>query len=216
MTVTLYGYWRSLASFRVRIALNLKAIAYTETIVDLGHGEQFGATFSRLNPQNALPLLVHDGLSLTQSQAILEYIEECWPQSPLLPSDAAGKARVRSLAQIAIADVHPLIVPRVRNFLETQCELDEAQKLRWSQHWFDRGTAAIEAHLGDGQSGLFSQGDQITLADLALVSHVVGARLFECSIASAPRLGDIAERCLAIKAFSDAHPMVVKTRGESP
>lgn len=207
MAVVLYGYWRSLATFRVRIALNLKRIAYSERTVDLGRGQQFSPAYAALNPQQVLPLLDHDGLQLTQSLAIMEYIDETWPGPPLLPADAAGKARVRSLAQITIADVHPLIVPRVREFLERDCRLDEAKRLQWVRHWFGKGTEAIEARLADGQSGQFAQGDLPSLADAALASHVAGARLFNCDLSAAPRLTATVERCMKLDAFAKAHPL---------
>jgi maleylacetoacetate isomerase len=208
MTVVLYGYWRSLASFRVRAALNLKGVPYREQIVDLTKGEQFQPEYHSLNPQNVLPLLEHDGLRLTQSLAIVEYIDETWAQDSLLPADAAGRARVRSLAQMASADVHPLIVPRVRNYLEQEFGLDEASRLKWVKHWFVKGTEAIEARLAsDGQTGKYSHADRVTMADLALVSHVVGARLFQIDLSVAPRLEAIADRCLTLDAIAKAHPL---------
>jgi len=207
MPLVLYGYWRSLASYRVRIALNLKAVAYREEMVDLSQGEQFSPEYSSVNPQNVVPVLEHDGLRVSQSLAILEYIDDIWPQPPLLPANAAGKARVRSLAQIAIADVHPLIVPRVRDFLERECGVDEANRLKWVRHWFDKGTQALEARLADGQAGLFCHGDEISLADLALASHVAGARLFSCDLTRAPRLTGIIDRCMKLEAFARAHPL---------
>lgn len=208
MTVVLHGYWRSLATFRVRAALNLKGIAYREAIVDLSKGEQFLPAYHSLNPQNALPLLEHDGLRLTQSLAIVEYINDTWPQDSLLPADAAGRARVRSLAQMASADVHPLIVPRVRHYLEQECGLDEAARLKWVRHWFVKGTEAIEARLaGDGLSGEYAHGDKLSMADLALASHVAGARLFQVDLSQAPRLEAIVNRCLKLDAFARAHPL---------
>jgi maleylacetoacetate isomerase len=208
MKLRLYGFWRSLATFRVRAALNLKRIDYAETVVDLAAGEQFGADFDRINGQHLLPVLEHDGLRLTQSLAIIEYLDETWPGEPLLPADAPGRARVRALAQIAIADVHPLIVPRVRGFLETRFGIDEAGRLGWVRHWFDQGSAAIEARLaGDGLSARFAHGDRISLADLALASHVIGARLFSADLAQAPRLEALADRCLAVDALARAHPL---------
>jgi maleylacetoacetate isomerase len=207
MTVILHGYWRSLATFRVRIALNLKGVAYTEKIVDLGKGEQHSPGYSALNPQNALPLLEHDGLRLTQSLAIMEYIEETWPGARLLPPDAAGKARVRSLAQVTIADVHPLIVPRVREFLEHDFGMDEPARLKWVRHWFDKGTQAIEARLGEGGTGDFAHGDQPTIADAALASHVAGAKLFQASLGNAPRLTGVVGRCMKLEAFARAAPL---------
>jgi maleylacetoacetate isomerase len=216
MSIVLYGYWRSLATFRVRAALNLKGVAYTESIVDLSRGEQFAQAYQALNPQNVLPLLDHDGVQLTQSLAIIEYVNDTWPQVPLLPPDAAGKARVRSLAQITIADVHPLIVPRVRDFLERECGLDEATRLKWVRHWFDKGTQAIEARLGDGKAGKFAHGDQPSLADLALASHVAGARLFQCDLSAAPRLVAVMEQCMQLPAFARAHPLAQPGAAAAP
>ena len=208
MTIQLHGYWRSLATFRVRAALNLKGLAYEERIVDLGKGEQLAAAFHALNPQHVLPVLEHDGLRLTQSLPIIEYLDETWPETPLLPADPAGRARVRALAQIPTADVHPLIVPRVRALLENDFGIDEPGRLRWIRHWFDAGSAAIEARLvGDGISGPFAHGEQVTLADCALVSHVIGARLFEANLSEAPRLAALADRCLALDAIARAHPL---------
>lgn len=207
MAIVLYGFWRSLATYRVRIALNLKGIEYAETSVDLGKGEQYAPAYQALNPQNALPLFDHDGLRLTQSQAIMEYIEETWPQAPLLPRDAAGRARVRSIAQVTIADVHPLIVPRVRELLERDFGLDEPSRMKWIRHWFDRGTRAIEAALADGKAGSYAHGDQLSIADLALASHVAGAALFKADLASAPRLMGVIERCMKLEPFARAHPL---------
>jgi maleylacetoacetate isomerase len=208
MSITLYGYWRSLATFRVRAALNLKGLAYTETLVDLGAGEQFGEAYHRVNPQHVLPTLVHEGRYLVQSMPIVEYINETWPDISLLPADAAGRARVRALAQVATADVHPLIVPRVRNWLDGKLGIDEAGRLRWVRHWIDVGSEAIEGQLAAGPAGLYAHGDTVSLADLALVSHVVGARLFRADLSQAPRLQSLADRCLALDAFARAHPLV--------
>jgi maleylacetoacetate isomerase len=207
MAVVLYGFWRSLAAYRVRIALNAKGVAYTETDVDLLKGEQNSPAFHALTPENAVPLLDHDGLRITQSLAIMEYIEETWPQAPLMPTDRAGRARVRSLAQITIADVHPLIVPRVRTVLERDFGLDEPSRMKWIRYWFDHGTKAIEARLGDGLSGKFAHGDQPSIADIALASHVAGAGLFKSDLSGAPRLTGIIDRCMAIPAFARAHPL---------
>ena len=207
MAVVLYGFWRSLASYRVRAALNLKGIDHTERVVDLGKGEQHQPAYRALNPQGVLPLLDHDGLRLTQSLAILEYLDETWPQVPLLPADAAGRARVRSLAQITIADVHPLIVPRVREMLEHGYGIDEPGRLRWIRHWFDQGTLAIEARLDAASTGTFAHGDQPTFADVALASHVAGAQLFKCDMSVAPRLMDVVGNCMQLDAFKRAHPL---------
>lgn len=208
MSVTLHGYWRSLATFRVRAALNLKGIAFTEAIVDLSKGEQFGEHYHSLNPQHVLPLLEHDGLRLAQSLAIIEYLDETWTNQPLLPADRAGRARVRALSQIAAADVHPLIVPRIRNYLEKEFAIEESGRMKWIQHWFRTGSEAIEARLvQDGLSGSFAHGDQISMADIVLVSHVIGARLFNLDLSTFPVLEAIANRCLGIEAIARAHPL---------
>src|SRR3954470_7022177 len=207
MAVVLHGFWRSLATYRVRAALNLKGVAYTERIVDLGKGEQLQPAYRALNPQGALPLLDHDGLRLTQSLAILEYLEETWPQVPLLPTDAAGRARVRSLAQVTSADVHPLITPRVRELLEHGYGIDEPGRMRWIRHWFDQGTLTLEARLGEPATGAFAHGDQPTIADMALASHVAGAQLFKCDLTVAPRLMGVVRRSMQLDAFKRAHPL---------
>lgn len=208
MSVTLYGFWRSLATFRVRAALKLKDIAYQESIIDLMKGEQFNASYDQLNPQHSLPLLDHDGLKISQSLAIVEYLNDIWPHMPLLPADAAGKARVRSLAQAACADVHPLIVPRIRNYLEHEFGLDEPTRLKWITHWFNKGTEALETRLvNEKQSGEFAHGDQVTMADLALASHVVGARLFKIDMSAAPTLVGVVDRYLKLAPVAQAHPL---------
>jgi maleylacetoacetate isomerase len=207
ITITLYGFWRSLATFRVRAALNLKGIRHEERMVDLLQGEQLREPFHSINPQHVLPVLEHGTLRLTQSLPIIEYIDETWTQDPLLPADAAGRARVRALAQITASDAHPLVVPRVRNFLESDFGIDEAGRMRWARHWLDQGSAAIEAALATGPAGAYAHGDSVTIADLALASHVIGARLFGSDLSRAPRLQALADRCLALDAFARAHPL---------
>lgn len=208
MSVTLYGYWRSLAAFRVRAALNLKNIPYEEKLIDLSAGEQFSDSFHQLNPQHVIPLLDHDGKHITQSLAILEYIDENWVEKSLLPKDAYLKSRVRSLAQITIADTHPLIVPRVRRYLNETYGADEEQQANWARHWFTLGTKAIEDRLNqDDLSGNFCNGDEISIADIALTSHVIGAKLFQSDLTIAPKLMKIIGRCLEIEAIAKAHPL---------
>lgn len=209
MTIELFGFWRSLATFRVRAALNLKGLAYTETSVDLQAGEQLQPAFHAINPQHLLPALLHDGRLLTQSMAIVEYLDECFPQPALLPADAAGRARVRSLAQIAVADVHPLITPRIRSYLEHELGVAEPARLAWIRHWFEAGSRAIEARLGEAgaPAGPYAHGEELGLADLALASHVIGARLFQADLSALPRLAALEARCLAIDAVARAHPL---------
>jgi len=208
MQVTLYGYWRSLAAYRVRVALSLKGIPFEEISINLASGEQFGEVYSSVNPQHVVPLLKHDGHEIGQSLAILEYIEDVWPNPKLIPSMPIDKAEVRALALIAIADTHPLIIPRVRNFLNKEWGLDESHQTKWAQHWFAKGNEAIEGTLKKlGRFGAYSFGDEITIADIALASHVIGAKLFSVDMSAAPILSSIFENCMKLDCFSKTHPL---------
>jgi maleylacetoacetate isomerase len=207
--IKMYGFWRSAASFRVRAALNLKGLAFDETMIDLDAGEQNAPSFKAINAAAAVPaLFVDDGPPLTQSLAILEYLEEIYPTPPLLPVDPRGKARVRALALIFAADHHPLIVPRVRRYLADVLEIDNAGRTEWIKHWFREGLVQAEARLaGDLSTGRFCHGDTPTFADLCLMSQVMGARGFQVSTADLPTVERIAEDCLAIDAFARAAPL---------
>ena len=209
MAVKLFGFWRSLAALRVRIALNLKGIAYEEIAVDLLKGEQFADSYRLVNPQMVVPALVDgDGPVLAQSLAIIEYLDETHPQPPLLPKAPRDRARVRMLAQIVAADAHPLIVPRVRNYLADEFKLDEPARLKWIKHWSDAALAALEAQLSArAVPGRLCHGDTPTLADICLVSHVVGARIFKFDLAPFPAAVRVADECLKIEAFARAHPL---------
>lgn len=205
----LYSFWRSLATFRVRIALNLKGLAPEVVNVDLMTGEQREGEFRALNPQMLIPALIDDhGRALFQSLAILEYLDEIRPNPPLLPRGARERARVRALAQIVACDAHPLIVPRVRNFLERELKLDEPTRLKWIRHWIGEALAALETHLSrDQQTGRYCHGDSVTIADICLVSHAVGAKLFGMDLAPYPTVARIVEACLEEDAFARAHPL---------
>jgi maleylacetoacetate isomerase len=207
--LTMYGFWRSAAAFRVRAALNLKGLAFEETMVDLDAGEQNVPAFTAINPAAAVPaLFVDDGPPLTQSLAILEYLDDVYPAPALLPADPRGKARVRALALIFAADHHPLIVPRMRRYLADAFGIDEAGRTEWIKHWFREGLVQGEARLaGDAATGRFCHGDAPTIADLCLMSQVFGARNFKVSIADLPTVERIAEACLAIDAFAKAAPL---------
>jgi maleylacetoacetate isomerase len=207
--IKMYGFWRSAASFRVRIALNLKGLAYEETMVDLDAGEQYAADFRTINPQSAVPaVFVDDGPPITQSLAILEYLEETHPAPALLPADPRGRARVRSLSLVCAADHHPLIVPRVRRYLTEELGVDEARRTAWIRHWFREGLVQGEARLaGDPATGRFCHGDTPTIADLCLISQVMGARGFKVDISDLPTVGRVADACLAIDAFARAQPL---------
>jgi maleylacetoacetate isomerase len=206
----LFSFWRSLATFRVRIALNIKGVAPEEIVdIDLVKGRQREAAFRAVNPQMLIPTLVeHDGTVLFQSLAIIEYLDESRPNPPLLPADPHGRARVRGLAQIVACDAHPLLVPRVRDYLEQQFRLTEPQRMTWCRHWISEALRALETHLEDEQdTGRYCHGDAISIADICLVSHAVGAKFFGVELAPFPTAAGIVERCLAIEAFARAHPL---------
>jgi maleylacetoacetate isomerase len=205
----LFTYWRSLATFRVRIALNMKGLAYEPIVVDLQAGDQLSQEFRAINPMGALPVLVEDdGTSLDQSLAIMEYLDERYPEPPLLPKDAVGRARVRALAQMTVADGHPLIVPRVRNHLAATLGASLEQVNAWGLHWMKTGLDAYERRLArDAATGNFCHGDSITIADIGLVSHSVGMRYFGGTIDNHPTVKRIVERCLADERVASAHPL---------
>ena len=205
----LYTYWRSLATFRVRITLNLKGIAYEPVYVDLDAGVQHQSDYKAVNPQMVIPALAEDdGNVLFQSMAILEYINEVYPNPPLLPPDARARARVRALSLITVADSHPLITPRVRKHMATTFNLDEEGRLRWVRHWFSAGLDAYEGYLArDKTTGLYCHGDSVTMADLCLVSHAMGFRVFKGTLDNHPTVQRIVEWCMADERFASAQPL---------
>jgi maleylacetoacetate isomerase len=209
--VKLYGFWRSLASYRVRVALALKGLRAEEVSIDLLKGTQNSEDYLAVNPQGVVPALILDegGAPLFQSLAILEYLEEVHAQPPLLPKDARGRARVRGLALIAAADGHPLIVPRVRNYLEREMKQDEASRNRWLAHWTMRALEAIEGHLAkEKDTGRFCHGNTPTIADICLASQVIGAlAYFNCDTKGVPTAMRIYNQCMEIEAFAKAHPL---------
>jgi maleylacetoacetate isomerase len=205
----LYSFWRSLATFRVRIALNLKGIVPDEVIdVNLMKGQQREATFRAVNPMMAIPALLDgDGPALFESLAIIEYLDETHPHPPLLPKDPRGRARVRGIAQLVACDSHPLIVPRVREYLAHQLQLDEPTVMAWCRHWHTQALGGLEAHLKGKETGKFAHGDQVTLADICIASQAAGARFFNVDTAPFPNFVRIAEACQGIDAFARAHPL---------
>lgn len=203
----LYDYYRSSAAYRVRIALNLKGIAAERAFVHLRHGEHTQPAYAAVNPQKFVPTLEDGAHRLTQSVAILEYLEETHPAPPLLPGDAAGRARVRALAQVIACDIHPLNNLRVLRHLGTALGLDEAARNGWYRHWIAEGFAALEAMLaGHPATGHLCHGDKPTLADLCLVPQVYNAERFACDLSPYPTIRRIAEAARAIPAFADAAP----------
>jgi maleylacetoacetate isomerase len=207
----LFSFWRSLATYRVRIAMNLKGITPKEVVdINLLKGQQREDAFRQVNPMMAIPALVEDdGTMLFESLAIIEYLDETHPSPPLLPKDPKARARVRGLAQIVACDAHPLVVPRVREHLEHEYKLDEAARTKWCQHWSKQALHGLEAHLSGGTKGTgkFCQGDTVTLADICLATHVGGANFFKVDLAPYPTVRRIADACNAIDAFARAHPL---------
>jgi maleylacetoacetate isomerase len=205
----LYAYWRTSAAYRVRVALKLKGLAVTERYVDVDAGEHRSEAFLRINPLGAVPALVEAGHPpLTQSLAILEFLEELQPDPPLLPTDRHGRARVRSLAGMLASDTHPLITPRVRKYLAGIGGFDDAAVRAWMQHWFGTGLAAFEQRLiGEPGAGRYCHGDAPTMADICLASIIAVTRLFKLQFDGLPTINRIVAECDALPAFADAAPM---------
>jgi maleylacetoacetate isomerase len=205
-----YSFWRSLASYRVRIALNLKGITPDEIIdINLMKGQQRDAAYRAVNPMMALPALVDGGgPAMFESLAILEYLDETHPTPPLLPKEPRARARVRGLAQIVACDAHPLIVPRVREYLEHELKVDEPTRMKWCSHWSKAALTALETHLTTGKdTGRYCQGDAVTIADICLASQSVGAKFFNVDLAQFPTVSRINDACQKIDAFARAHPL---------
>lgn len=207
----LYGFWRSLATYRVRVALALKGVPLDEPeiSIDILQGRQFDDAYRKLNPQSVVPALIVDGgPPLFQSMAILEYLEETHPQPPLLPADARGRARVRGLCQICVSDGHPLIVPRIRKYLEKDLGLDEAARDRWVAHWSLQALQAVESHLtGERETGRYCHGDAPTLADVCVASQVIAAQAYgRCDLSSVPTAMRVYGECMKLESFARAHP----------
>jgi len=204
----LYSYWRSSASHRVRIALQLKGLDYEYVAVHLATdgGQQYSAAYRALNPQSRVPALeTADGV-LTQSMAIMEWLEETYPDPRLLPATAAERARVRAMAQIMVADVQPLQNVSVTNYLHEQLHLDEAAIEAWRRAWVGRGLAALEEMLERSAPGEFCVGAHPTLADACLLPQCASAHRFGVDVSAYPRIARIEQACNAIGAFQRAAP----------
>jgi maleylacetoacetate isomerase len=203
----LYGYFRSSAAFRVRIGLNLKGLDYEQTIIHLRKGEQRLPFYLDLNPQGMVPSLVDGPEILSQSIAILEYLEETRPDPPLLPNDFAGRARVRALTQIIASDIHPLNNLRILNYLREELGQSEEALGRWFNRWIAEGFKAIEAEIHDDpDTGLFLHGDKPSLADVCLVPQVLSARRYDLDMSPYPTIQRIYDYCMALPAFDAAQP----------
>lgn len=208
----LFSYWRTSATYRVRVAFNLKGLTPQERNVDIDAGEQRSPEFLKINPMGAIPALIDHGdgqpaTPLTQSLAILEFLEETAPEPALLPADAHGRARVRSLSQMLAADTHPLITPRIKKYLTTEGKFDDAAWRAWQNHWFSTGLQALEQRLAnEPDTGKFCHGDTPTMADICLASIVVVMRVFKIEVTGIPTVMRIMDACEALEAFGKADP----------
>jgi maleylacetoacetate isomerase len=206
--VKLYGYFRSSAAYRVRIALNLKALAVEHAFVHLRKGAQRADDYMALNPQGLVPMLAtDDGARFTQSLAIIEWLEETHPQPPLLPRDPAGRARVRAIALAIACDIHPLNNLRVLKYLAGPLGIPEEKRDVWYRHWCDAGLEALEAQLArESATGRYCHGDAPTLADVCLVPQLANARRLAVELTRYPTLLRIDAACAALPQFADAAP----------
>jgi maleylacetoacetate isomerase len=217
MTLELFSYWRSSASYRVRIALALKGLDYTYRAVHLQRDEHLTESYAGVSAARLVPLLrswpdettggTASGTadSLTQSLAIIEYLEEVYPQPPVLPADALGRARVRALALDIACEIHPLNNLRVLRYLTHDMKLDEDSKNRWYRHWVETGLAVVEQRLLQ-QPARFCHGDSPTLADCVLVPQVFNARRFDCRLDHVPQVMRVFDACMALPAFEATQP----------
>lgn len=209
MTAVLYSYFRSSASWRVRIALAWKSVPASIAPVDLrgpDGGEQRSPEYLALNPQGFVPCLVEDGQVITQSVAICEYLEERYPQPPLLPADPLARARVRALVQSIACDIHPLDNLRVLQYLRHSMGQSQDRIDQWYRHWIEAGFGALEAGLSQNADGGYCCGGALSMADVFLVPQVANARRFAVDLGPFPRIRAIEARLLELPAFADTAP----------
>jgi maleylpyruvate isomerase len=205
--VKLYTYFRSSAAFRVRIALNLKGLPYEASFVSLPKGEHRTREFAALNRQALLPSLEDGGARLNQSLSIIEYLEETHPHPALLPKDARGRARVRSLSLLVACEIHPLNNLRTLQYLRRQVGQNEEQIKTWYRHWIDDGLAKLEGELSDaGETGRFCHGDSPTVADCCLVPQVFNAKRYDSDLSPYPTVTRVFNECMKLDGFDRAQP----------
>jgi len=206
--LTLHGYYRSSAAYRVRIALNLKGLDHQKTFIHLRDGDQFSAAYATLNPQQQVPTLETDsGDLLVQSPAIIEWLEETWPEPPLLPADALGRQRVRALAAVPGCDIHPIGNLRVLQYLQKELGHGPEIAAAWAKHWIELGFTGLERMLAEHPAtGQFCHGDVPTMADVFLVPQAFNAARFGADMEKFPNVARIAAACNDLEAFADAAP----------
>lgn len=203
----LYTYFRSSASFRVRMALNIKGIAYEPHIVWLPEGQQKSDAYRQINPQNLVPTLIDDGEQLNQSMAIIEYLDETHPEPPLMPKDPLARAHVRSLAQLIACDIHPINNLRILKYLKSELKQEQSAIDDWYRHWCNEGLAAYERQLAESNTrGRYSYGDSVTMADLCLVPQIFNAKRFEVDLSKFPQAMAIFDRLMLLPAIDIAQP----------
>ena len=202
----LYNYFRSSASYRVRIALALKGLEYDYVPVHLVKNEQFAESYVAVSASRLVPTLIDDAQVLTQSLAIIEYLDEMHPEPPLLPGDAAGRARVRALAYDVACEIHPLNNLRVLRYLVRDLKVSEEDKDRWYRHWVETGLETVERQLDDARTGRFCHGNAPSLADVVLVPQIFNARRYDCRLDHVPRVMRVFDACMALPAFEGTQP----------
>ncbi len=204
----LFAFWRTSATYRVRVAFNLKGMSAHETIVNVDAGEHRSDAFLNINPMGAIPALIEPGHApLTQSLAILEFLEELKPEPALLPTAPHDRARVRSLALMLAADTHPLITPRVKKYLVGHAQFDDAAWRAWQIHWFTTGLHAVEQRLAsEPETGVFCHGNSPGMADICLASIIAVMRVFKITVGDIPTIDRIVAQCESLEAFAKADP----------
>ncbi len=206
MHMKLYSFFRSSASFRVRIALALKGLSCDYVSVHLAKGQQLQDEFTAVNADALVPVLEIDGLRLTQSMAIIEYLDEKYTQPSLMPADAFGRSRVRSLSQSVACEIHPLNNLRILKYLTGTLKLDEDTKNTWYHHWVRLGLVAFEKQLNHPATGRFCHGDQPSMADCVLVPQIFNANRFKVDLSGLDRTLQVFDACMALPAFQAAQP----------
>jgi maleylpyruvate isomerase len=206
MNIQVYGFWRSIASFRVRVALRLKGLSFEEIPIDILSGGQFEPGYEAVNAERVVPTVIHDGYSVFQSLAIIEYLDDIHPKPRLIPEDARERAYARSLALMTIADAHPLVVPRVRNHLAKTFGADAKAIEGWGKHWTIEGLATYERLLARRAPAPFALGAEPGLADICIAGQVVGAHFLKLELNAFPKVSRLADHCFEMPAFATSHP----------